>query len=331
MAKVTMADVARAAGVSKQTVSRVVNGGAETSPETLRKVQAAIARLGYRPNSIARSLTTRQTYTLGLVVPDLSNPYFAEIAQGAELAAWEQGYNTFLSNIFGKLEHEEAALRSFEDRGVDGVILCSMRLPDKKLVPLLELQRAAVLINRVMPTKLAGTIKVDDAWGGKLAVEHLLSAQRRTLGVLAGPSKWPSSRARLKGFVDALEGAGLSPQDELVVNCPSRIEGAQEVAFKLLHDHPEVDGLVCFNDVVAIGALRACHALGVRVPEDVAIVGHDDISFASLVTPSLTTLRIGQQELGRNAVQMLLERIQGRNLQLEMSIKPELIIRESTP
>lgn len=330
MSKITIADVAREAGVSKPTVSRVMNGKGETSQETVRRVQAAIVKLGYRPNSVARSLTTRRTLSLGLIVPDLSNPYFAEIAEGAEMAAWEKGYSMFLCNIFGNLDHEEAALRSFEDRGVDGVIICSTRLPEERLLSLLERQRAAVLINR-STSSTAGTIKIDDIWGATLAVKHLHSRGRHKTGLIAGPRAWPSSQERTKGFLSAMREAGQEVDKDLVVSCPLKVEGAEEAAGALLLRSPQLDSLICFNDVVAVGALRACAKLGKGVPEEIAIIGHDDIPVAGLVTPALTTLRVNKHEIGRNAVRMLLDRMQGQNRQMNILVKPELVVRESAP
>jgi len=326
-----MTDVAREAGVSKQTVSRILSGKGEASPPTIERVHEVVSRLGYRPSSLARSLATNRTLTLGLIVPNLSNPYFAELAEAVEITAWENSYNTFLCNIFRDPEREEAALQALEDRQVDGVIICSTRLVDKKLFPLLAGYQAAVLVNRPAPGDVAGTIMIDDARGSALAVAHLLRAQRRVLGLLAGPPNSVSGRARLRGFVAALEAAGYPVDRDLIVPCRADIEAGYEAARGLLGRHPEVNGLVCFNDIVAIGALRACRTLGLEVPDDVAVIGHDDIPMAELVTPALTTLRVSKYDLGANAVRMLLDRLQARNRQTEIVLKPELVVRESTP
>lgn len=331
MARVTMADVARAAGVSKQTVSRVVNAKLETSQETIRRVQEAIAQLGYKPNGIARSLATQQTLSLGLVVPNLSNPYFSEIAQGAEMAAWDKGYSMFLCNVLKDSAHEETALNAFEEKGVDGVILAKSRLSDKKLFPLLKGHRAAVLIHRTAPSDVAGTIRIDDALGAELAVKHLLSSGRQRTALLAGGLVSELSRGRRKGFAAALEAAGHPVRPEYIVPCSTILEGATQDARTLLSKHPEIDGLVCFNVVIAIAAVKACTMLGIRVPEDVAIVAYDDILLAEFVTPSLTTLRVDRFEIGANAVRMLLDRMNGHNKHMEIVMKPELVVRASAP
>jgi len=326
-----MADVAREAGVSKQTVSRILNGKGEASQPTIQRVQEVVSRLGYRPSSIARGLATNRTLTLGLVVPNLSNPYFAEIAEGVEITAWEEGYNTFLCNIFRDPEREEAALQSLEDKHVDGVVVCSSRLPDKRLFSLLKRHRAAVLLNRTAPSEVAGTIRIDDLLGATRAVRCLLAKGRHTVGLLAGPPTSLTARARLGGFTSALKAAGRGVADALIVPCQANAKGGYEAAHALLSAHPDLDGLVCFNDMVAAGALKACKQLGRRVPEDVAVVGNDDIPLAEFVSPALTTLRVSKHDVGTNAVRMLLDRLQGRNQQTEIVLKPELVVRESAP
>lgn len=329
-ARVTMADVARAAGVSKPTVSRVLNRRGDTSPATIRKVEEAIERLGYRPSRVARSLTTRKTYTLGLTIPELSNPYFAEIAQGAELEAWKHGYKVFLCNVFKEPRQEKAVLESFEDQGVDGVILCSTQLSEKELKALLTRQRAAVLINGSVSAGLAGTITIDHAWGMKLAVDHLLRSGKRHLALLAGPSDWPTAKTRMSGFKAALESAGLEVDPDLIASC-TQVEGAARMTRHLLAHKGDPDGIVCFNDIIAAGALKTCLEQGVRVPDDVAVIGNDDIPMASLLTPTLTTLRVPKLDIGASAVRMLLDRMAGRNLQMDMVFKPDLVLRQSAP
>lgn len=325
-----MADVARAAGVSKPTVSRVLNGRGDASPTTVRKVEDAVKRLGYRPSRVARGLATQKTFTLGLTVPELSNPYFAEIAQGAEIEAWKHGYKVFLCNVFKEPGQEQAVLESFEDQGVDGVILCSTRLAGKKLEALLARQRATVLINCTVKSGVAGMIRIDHTWGMKLAVDHLLRSGKRNLALLSGPSNWPTARARISGFKVALETSGLKVDEGCIVGC-SQVEGAERVTRQLLDRQSQIDGLVCFNDIIAAGALRGCFEHGRCVPDDIAVVGNDDIPMAALLTPPLTTLRVPKLDIGASAVRMLLDRLVGRNLQMEMVFKPEMVVRQSAP
>lgn len=331
---ITISDVAREAGVSTQTVSRVLNNKGEISPTTRRLVTDVIQRLGYRPNAVARSLVTRRTLSLGLVVPDIANPFFPEIARGAEDVALAAGYSVFLCNTIEHAEREIAVLRLLEEKRVDGVVVCSARLPDEQLVPLLKRHQAVVLVNRTVPNGTAGTVRVDDASGTRQAVGHLHAGHRGKLAMLAGPENSHSGRERVRGFRDALRDAGGPEDPSLIVSCPPYLEGGYQAATGLLSPSRGIDGLVCYNDLVAIGALQACHDLGVRVPDDVAIVGCDDILLARLVTPSLTTMRVSKYEIGASAVRMLLGRIAGsghRSERTEVVIRPELVARASAP
>jgi LacI family transcriptional regulator len=328
---VTIADVAREASVSTQTVSRAINNKGEISPETRQRVLEVIERLGYRPNSIARGLATNRTLTLGVVVPDIANPFFPEVARGAEDLALDHGYNLFLCNTIEDPDREAAVLGLLEDKRVDGVMLCASRLPDERLLPLLRRHKAVVLVNRPAPAEVAGIVRLDEAVGSRLAVRHLLAAGRRTLGLLAGPPAAYSSQARARGFDAALAEAGQPSDPRRARPCPPYMDGGYHAARDLLAAHPEIEGLVCYNDLVAIGALQACRELGRRVPDDIALVGWDDIVLAGLVSPSLTTLRIPKSALGACAVQMLLDRIHGREAQAEVVFTPELVVRASAP
>jgi len=328
---VTITDVAREAGVSTQTVSRVLNNKGEITPKTRRLVTDVIQRLGYRPNAIARSLVTRRTLSLGLVVPDIANPFFPEIARGAEDVALERGYNMFLCNTIEQAEREVGVLRLLEQKRVDGVVVCSARLPDEQLLPLLRRQQAVVLVNRSTAPEIAGTVRVDDAHGSAQVVGHLRARGRVRLGMLAGPANSFSGRERRRGFVDALRAAGAAQEPSRIVACAPTLDGGYQAAKTMLSADRSVDALVCYNDLVAVGVLQACHDLGVRVPDDVAVVGCDDILLASLMTPALTTVRVSKYEIGAAAVRMLLGRIEGANERSEVVIQPELIIRASAP
>ncbi len=335
--RVTIADVAREAGVSRQTVSRVINNKGEISPATLSHVRDVIERLGYRPSSIARGLATRKTLTIGLVVPDIANPFFAEIARGAGDVAHEAGYSLLLCTTAEDQAREADVLRALEDQSVDGIILCSSRLAEPDLLAAIARQRAVVLVNRKLEG-CQGGVWVDDARGARLAVEHLLRAGRRTIGCLAGP--YPishSSRERARGYAGALAAAGgdpdLSRLDEgLRLPCVPDSAGGRAAARALLLARPDIDALFCHNDLIAVGALQACAQLGRRVPQDVAVVGSDDILLAGLVNPALTTLRVDKQAIGAAAMHLLLDQISGCLADCEgVVFQPELIVRASAP
>jgi LacI family transcriptional regulator len=330
--RVTIADVAREAGVSTQTVSRVLNNKAEISPSTRELVAQVIERLGYRPNGLARGLASNRTLTIGLSVPDIANPFFPEIARGAEDVAQAHGYNVFLCNTGEDPRREAAALLSLEEKRVDGLIVCSPRLPDEQLLRALRAFPAVMLVNRRVKPEVAGTVLVNDAEGARQVVRHLLSRSRGALGFLAGPEASHSARERMRGAAEAMGEAGYDLAPGIVRRCPPTLEGGRSETHVLLGDgRSRVDGLVCYNDLVAVGALRACSELGLRVPEDVAVVGCDDIMLAGLVTPALTTLRVAKYDIGARAAKMLLDRIQGSDGLAEVALTPELVVRASAP
>jgi len=328
--RVTIEDVAQAAGVSRQTVSRATNNSGEISPQTRERVLRLAAEMGYRPSGIARSLATQRTHNLGLVVPDNANPFFSEVARGAEQVAHMAGYNVFLCNSDEDGERELAVLASLEEKRVDGVVLCSPRLDDDKLGALVMRHPTAVLVNRRLDGVAA--VLVDDEVGGRMATEHLLQAGHRAVGFLAGPSTSHSGRRRGEGYRAALAAAGLPQDPDWVRPCSPTVEGGQKIARELLAAHSELTALFCYNDLVAVGTLQACADLGRRVPQDLAVVGFDDIPLAALVTPPLTTCRVPLQTLGERAMQLLLDRIENRPSECtEVILRPELVVRASAP
>lgn len=330
--RVTMSDVAREAGVSLMTVSRVVNDKGEVSQSTRERVLDVIARMGYRPSGIARGLATKRTGTLGLVVPDVANPFFSEVARGAEHVAYAEGYNVFLCNTEEDTERELAVLQSLEEKRVDGLVVCSSRLEDVELGEALAYHHAVVLVNRRLEENRVGTVLLDDRTGGKIATEHLLQGGHRAVGFLSGPRASRSGRERAEGFRAALTSLMVPSDPRWSVHCSPMVEGGYQTGVDLLAAHPRLTALLCYNDLVAVGALQACAALARRVPEDVAVVGFDDIPLAALVTPSLTTCHVPRYDLGARAVRLLLNQIQGcREDCSEIVLQPELVVRESAP
>ena len=345
--RVTMADVAREAGVSTMTVSRVINNKGDVSPATRQRVLDVIKRLRYRPSSIARGLATRRTRTLGLVIPDVANPFFSDVARGAEHVAYAQGYNVFLCNTEEDPQRELAVLQSLEEKRVDGIVLCSSRLDDGELRAVIARHPAVVLVNRRLESAGAedgvGAVMLDDVAGGRMATQHLLKSGHRAIGFLAGPPASRSGRSRADGYRAALTVADLPYNPSWAASCPADVEGGQRVARELLIAHPDLTALFCYNDLVAVGALHACAEMGRRVPDDLAVVGFDDILLAALVTPPLTTCRVPRYDLGGQAMKLLLNQIDGcpeasdqgaeadRAPCAEIVLRPQLIVRSSAP
>jgi LacI family transcriptional regulator len=333
--RVTMSDVARQAGVSLMTVSRVINNKGDVSIETRQRILEIIASLDYRPSAIARSLATKETCTIGLVVPDITNPFFADITRGVEHLAYSRGYQVFLCNSEEDPQRELAVIQSLEEKRVDGLILCSSRLEEEKLGGVLANLPAVVLINRCLyktNEDIFDSVILDDERGGWLATRHLIQAGHLHIGFLGGPPASFSGKGRGDGYLAALQESGLNPDEGWISNCQPSVDGGRQAALDMLAQYPQLTGLFCFNDLVAVGALHACDELGRRVPEDLAIVGHDDIPLAALVTPGLTTCRVPRYELGAMAVNALFERFQDSSGECHQGVlQAELIIRESAP
>ena len=332
--RITMAQVANKAGVSLMTVSRVINDKEGVSEATRARVQAIIEELGYRPSDIARGLATQRTGTLGLVMPDIANPFFSEIARGAEHVAYNAGYNIFLCNTEEDISRELDVLQSLEEKRVDGILVCSSRLEDCQLETALTNHPAVVLVNRRMenPKIKLGLTLIDDHGGGKLATQHLLNIGHQKIGFLAGPPTSQSGRWRADGYYETLITTGIQPTPTWIRHCTPTIEGGRQGTQELLNQHPELTGLFCYNDLVAIGALQSCAELGRKVPDNIAIIGFDDIPFAALTTPALTTCHVPRHKLGAEAMRLLLDRINGSSNEscIEITLPAKLIVRNST-
>ena len=337
--RVTIAEVARRAGVSMMTVSRVVNDKDGVGPATRQRIRLLINQLGYRPSSIARGLATQRTGTLGLVVPDVANPFFADVVSGAEQVAYQQGFSLLLCNTEEDPQRELDVLQLLEEKRVDGIMLCSSRLAPGPLRQALAHYPAAVLVNQqLMPaegTSIVGAVLLDDELGGQIIASHLVHRGHHRIGYLSGPTTSFSGQRRGRGYHAALSTAGIEPQPGWIHACWPTVAGGQQASRKLLNQHPELTALLCFNDLVAVGVLQAAAEAGRRVPDDLAVTGYDDIELAALVTPSLTTCRVDRETLGRRAASLLLEHLSGslgESPRIEtITLKPELIVRASAP
>jgi LacI family transcriptional regulator len=328
--RVTIKDIAREAGVSPQTVSRAINNKGEIRLQTQERILRIAERLGYRPNSIARSLATRRTQNVGLVVSDVSNPFFAGVARGIQDAAHLARYNTFLCNTDENPERERSAIQSLEAQRVDGLILCSSRLSDRELIRLADRYQPLVLVNRRIDHPQTGCVLVDDARGAHEAVDYLLQIGHRQVGLLAGPETSHSGRERKRGCYEALQAHGVTLDPTWEIYCPPQVEGGQAAALQLLQRAPELTALFAYNDLVAIGALRACAQLSLEVPRDCSVMGCDDIPLAALVSPALTTVHIPQYDLGQQAMGLLLEMMGDDDGHPEpIVLSPHLVLRDS--
>lgn len=327
--RVTIRDVAKRAGVSRQTVSRAINDKGEIRAETRERVLQVARELGYWPNTLARGLRTRRTQTIGLVVPDIANPFFAEVARGAFEVAYGRGYSVVLSNTDEQPEREQQALRTLAAHQVDGLLLVSSRLEDKALAEAAERWRPMVLVNRRCPSiKGVASVMVDDAAAAMEAVRYLAARGRVPITFLSGTEGSRSGASRREGFLRAVEEEGLPGATS--VHCAPTFEGGLKVALQVLRRVPRPGALLAYNDLVALGVLEACRRTDVRVPDDCAVVGWDDVLFAAYVWPSLTTMHQPKAELGARAMLTLLSLVDDPDAAPEtVQMKAELVVRGS--
>lgn len=329
----TITDVAQAAGVSLMTVSRVVNDKPGVGEETRQRIRQLIEAMDYRPSEIARGLATRQTSTVAIVVPDITNPFFAQIACGAEAVAFERGYHLFLLNTAESADREIAALDSLQQKEIDGVMLCSPRLPVDDLEATISQFAAVTLFNRELQNPLPNVaqVNINDALGAQLAVRRFVATGRRRLALIAGPTTSTSGQRRIDGYRAGLKEAGLLFDPQAMEHCQPVTEGGRSATAQLLARRPKIDAILAFNDLVAVGAMQACEDAGRRVPEDIAIIGFDDIPLAVMIRPHLTTLHIDLEAVGRLAMHKILEIIQQPPAEPHAThwIDPYLVIRDS--
>lgn len=331
MATVTMRDVAQKAHVSIKTVSRVVNDQGEISEKTRQRVLVAIEELGYRPSKVARALVTQRTDTVGLIVGDIANPFFSEVAKGVLDAARAKGYDVFLCNSDMDPDQEIRALYSLADHNVDGTIIFPSWENEDKLKSFTDHYQPLVVVNRVFDKHPGMSLVTTDIHGGaRLAVDYLVGKGHTAIGMLAGCAAPLDKMQRVQGFREVLMAHGLVPVDEWILTGSPILERGHEAARQLFTQHPQVTAIFTYNDLLALGAIQACDELGRRVPDDCAIVGFDDVQLAAMVTPSLTTIHMDKYELGRQAVTRLMEMLDDPEADFPpIYLDVELVIRES--
>ncbi|MCX5732933.1 MAG: LacI family DNA-binding transcriptional regulator [candidate division NC10 bacterium] len=326
----TLHDVAHLAGVSTATVSATINGTAIVSPALQEKVRKAVAELGYNPDAIARSLKTGTTRTLGLIISDIANPFFAAVIRGIEDVANERGYALMLCNTDERPEKERAYMQLLQSRRVDGMIMA----PVGKREDYEDLGRAmpapVVFIDRRVPAQ-ADAVVVDNVRGAREAVGYLLGLGHRRIGVISGLPQISTSIERLAGYHQALHEAGLESDPLLLKVGYSRLEGGYRAALELLAMPDRPTAIFASNNLMVIGLMRAVAERGLACPAAVSVVGFDDFDWASVFQPRLTTVAQPTYEMGVKAAELLFARMGGeRNRERqEIVLAPQLIIRDS--
>jgi LacI family transcriptional regulator len=326
-----MRDVAERASVSVTTVSHVINETRPVSDELRERVLAAMDELGYQPNRLARSLRRGHTHTIGMIVPDSTNPFFAEVARGVEDTSFEQGYSVILCNSDGNLDKEVFYTNVLAERRVDGILFVAAGISTEQIRDLQARRMPVVVVDREIPDVAVDSVLTDNARGGELATRYLMDLGHRCIGCIAGPSDVTPSAERVTGYRQALDESGIPVDEALIVKGDFQYESGYQAARQLLSmDDPPTAIFAC-NDLMAVGAISAAAEMGRRVPADLSVIGFDDVGLASFANPPLTTVVQPKYEMGVIAATMLLERmhepeIPPRRRMLDTS----LLVRRST-
>lgn len=334
---VTIDDVAAAAGVSTATVSRVMNNRPIVAEETRQRVLDAVARLNFRPSSLGRNLATRRTGTLGLVIADITNPFYPEIVRAVEQTAAAHGLSVLLYDTAEDSKREAQALRLLSQQHVDGIIICASRLPEERIEALARGATPLVLINRAPAARSIGSVDVDQEAGVREAVRHLAALGHRRIAYIGGPAASQVQQRRLTAFHAICTELGIAARDRSILMATPTVAGGTEAARQLLtgsRRKARPTAILAYNDLVAIGAITAAQDASIAVPDALSVVGHDDIPLAALLRPALTTVRQPMHALGEQAVQMLATHLHARPAPVHEPIvtrlAPTLIVRDST-
>jgi DNA-binding LacI/PurR family transcriptional regulator len=323
-------DVAAQANVSVSTVSHVINRTRFVDPQTEERVRAAIEQLRYRPNSLARSLRCRGTRTIGLLVPDNSNPFFADMARSIENVGFEEGYSVILCNSDNSEAKESVYIEALLSKQVDGLLIISSGSHPNFLRSILDADVPVVVVDREHSDWPADQVLVDNAQGGYLAGQYLARLGHRRIGCIAGPNTATPSAGRIAGFRRALTEAGIELPAEAVEAGDFRYSGGEAAMRALLARVPELTAIFAANDLMAVGAINVLRRAGRRVPEDVSVIGFDNILESAAMFPSITTIAQPIEEMSCKSISLLLERINRSDRPPARVVLPcSLIERES--
>jgi LacI family transcriptional regulator len=330
----TLRDVATAAGVHPATASRALNPGTRilVSEDTARRVSEAADRLGYRPNPVARSLRTRRSHTIGVLIPDLNNPLFPPIVRGIEDRLAEHGYVALLGNTDADLAKEQLVFDQLRARQVDGFVLATATAGSPILAEAAESGVPLVLVNRTAQDYPFSAVSVDNEQGVRAAVAHLVALGHTRIGHIAGPQDASTGAARLRGFLDGMAAHRLPVSGAQVMNAAAySLEEGARLGRALIEAGGGVTAIVAANDMLAVGCYGALDELGLRCPEDISVIGFNDMPFVDRLRPPLSSVRFPHYQLGTEAATLLIERIEAQDTPVKVIfLAPELVARGST-
>lgn len=305
-----------------------MNDDTAVAPDTRLRVQTAAAQLQYQPSSLARGLRTSATQTIGVVLPDVTNPFFSNVLRGIEAVAWEQGYQILIGDTNNDPERQLNFLRMLAGKRTDGALVLATRGDTRSLLDV-GMQIPLVLACEYMEGDFFPSVSIDNVAAAYDATNHLVQLGHRRIGFINGPDEIVLSRDRLRGYLLAMKQTGGDEHAELIRNADFDIAGGRTAAADLLSQKNPPTAIFCANDEMAIGVIQAARQLGVRVPEDLAVVGFDNISMAEVVEPALTTIAQPMHELGRTAMDLLLAAMRGGPRTGRQVLPHRLVIRRS--
>jgi len=327
---VSIKDIARMAGVTHSTVSRALRDSPLLSRETVEKIQRIARESGYRTSAAARSLVTRRSDTVGVVVTNIADPFVAGVVSGIEETADQHGLSVFLANSNAEPEREVRVARKFEERRVDGIIVTASRVGAQYVPLLTQMQVPIVLLNNQHPGHFAHSVMIDNVQASLDATRHLIGLGHRRIAYLGDRYGHQSDTERFSGYRQALEEAGLPFEPRLVVHGDGKPEGAEAAIADLLALPQPPTAVFCYNDMSALGAMLQFRNRGLRIPRDISVVGFDDLYFSQYLDPPLTTVRQPMRQMGRLAMETLLKIFAGADSGHDIKVPGELIVRRST-
>ena len=332
--RVTLKDVAFKVGVHSSTVSRVLNPATKdmVTEEIANKILSTVAEMGYRPNTFAQSLKTNRSYTVGVMVPDLTNPSFALIIKGIDNMLEAHGYSVIVANTYNLEEKQKSTLEKFRERHVDGLIIATAKRKEELIddciregTPFVQAVRASENIN-------VCSVVSDELIGGNMVISHLAHLGHKEIAYIAGPQFISTGFARYQGFLQGMKNAGLDVDQELTVFCDTfSEEEGRNAASKLLALDKKITAVYVGNDIMALGAYDELEARGIKCGKDISVVGFDDMPFADKFNPPLTTVHTPMVNIGTEAARILIDKINDNNIPARtIKLKPDLIVRNST-
>jgi DNA-binding LacI/PurR family transcriptional regulator len=323
-------DIARAANVSHSTVSRALHNSPLINRETSERIQQIAREAGYRASAVARGLVTRRTHAIGVVVTSIADPFVGEVVSGIEETANGNGYSVLLAESNADPDREKKVVESFAERRVDGIVVTSSRVGALYLPLLSEMRVPIVLVNNQHPGEFVYSVSIDNVEGSRDAVRHLIELGHTRIGYIGDQFGYQSDTERFSGYRDALEHAGLDVDPELAIRGDGKPEGGLRAMGALLELAEPPTGVFCYNDMSALGALHAVRNRGLTVPQDVSIIGFDDLFISSYMQPPLTSVRQPMRRMGLLAMESLLKLMSGQDSPSTITVAAELVVREST-